>query len=305
MNNQLATLQWTVGSNCDKQLLRLFLRETCQISKRALAEIKFNGGRILLNGQEVTVRSIVHQGDQVTVSLPAETVSRTVQPEKLAVDIVYEDEHLLVINKKAGMATIPSREHPLHTLANAVLGYYAEKGIPATFHAVNRLDKDTSGLLLVAKHRLAHNRLSKLQQAGKLKRYYQAFVEGHLEQVEGTIDAPIGRSSDSIITREVKEDGQRAVTHYAVRSVTGHATLVDIKLETGRTHQIRVHFSHLGHPLLGDELYGGRRDIINRQALHCYRVEFEHPFQQRIIAIEREIPNDMEAITLNEQEEID
>ncbi len=182
MNNQLATLQWIVGSDCDKLLLRLFLRERCQLSKRALADIKFNGGRILLNGQDVTVRAIIRKGDQVMVSLPAETVSPTVQPEAIEIDIVYEDEHVLVINKEAGMATIPSREHPNHTLANAVLGYYKQKEIPATFHAVNRLDKDTSGLLLVAKHRLAHDRLSKLQQDGKLKRYYLALVEGQLER---------------------------------------------------------------------------------------------------------------------------
>ncbi|TWI53282.1 RluA family pseudouridine synthase [Halalkalibacter nanhaiisediminis] len=295
MNNGIATLKWIVGSDCDKQLLRLFLREHCQISKKALAEIKFNGGRIFLNGQEVTVRAMIHEGDQVIIMLPAETVSNAVQPEKVDINIVYEDEHLLVMNKEAGMATIPSREHPHHTLANAVLGYYKEKGIPATFHAVNRLDKDTSGLLVVAKHRLAHDRLSKLQQVGKLKRYYQAIVEGAVAEKEGTIDAPIARSKDSIISREVREGGQRAVTHYKVKATTEHATFVDINLETGRTHQIRVHFSHLGHPLLGDDLYGGILDEMNRQALHCYRVEFEHPFNGKVTTFEQGLPEDMRA----------
>ncbi len=116
-----------------------------------------------------------------------------------------------------------------------------------------------------------------------------------MKEEAGTIDAPIGRSSDSIIAREVREDGQRAVTYYRVKAVMQHATLVDIKLETGRTHQIRVHFSYLGHPLLGDDLYGGGRDAINRQALHCYRVEFQHPFEQKITTIERDVPADMKA----------
>ncbi|NEU29646.1 RluA family pseudouridine synthase [bacterium LRH843] len=292
----MATLRWTVGSNCNKQLLRFFLREQCYISRRALADIKFNGGLILLNGNEVTVRAVVQEGDTVTISLPAEMVSESLSPENIPLHIIYEDEHLLVIHKEAGMPTIPSREHPTHTLANAVLGYYENKKIPATFHAVNRLDKDTSGLLLVAKHRLAHDRLSKLQQAGKVRRFYHAIVEGYLEKNVGTIQAPIGRDESSIIARKVSEDGQYAITHYSVKLTTGEITLVEIELETGRTHQIRVHFSHLGHPLLGDDLYGGKRDRICRQALHCSRIEFEHPFEKRKQEFKLELPHDMKSL---------
>ncbi|MFC0469530.1 RluA family pseudouridine synthase [Halalkalibacter kiskunsagensis] len=296
MSKYLATLKWGVDGSWDNQLLRLFLRDYCQISKRALADIKFNGGLLLQNGNEVTVRTLIKEGDEITVCLPQEKASSSLQPENLELDIVFEDEHLLVINKVAGMPTIPSREHPVHTLANAVLGYYVKKSICATFHAVNRLDKDTSGLLIVAKHRLAHDRLSKLQQEGLLNRFYTAIVMGRIKEGKGTINAPIGRMSNSIITREVRTDGKRAITHYIVRSISDHMTVVDIKLETGRTHQIRVHFSYLGHSLLGDELYGGRRDIMNRQALHCGHIQFQHPFSHRTITVTKGLPADMQNV---------
>ncbi|MFC0557652.1 RluA family pseudouridine synthase [Halalkalibacter alkalisediminis] len=298
MNNYLATLKWGVGAEWDNQLLRLFLREHCQISKRALADIKFNGGLILLNEQEVTVRALIQEGDVVTVCLPTEEASLSVSPEFIDLDIPYEDDHLLVINKRAGMPTIPSREHPSGTLANAILGYYEKVEHPATFHAVNRLDKDTSGLLIIAKHRLAHDRLSNLQKEGKLKRYYTAIVGGCVKSNSGTIDEPIGRDTNSIIARTVREDGKYAVTHYYVKSRSYDKTLVEIKLETGRTHQIRVHFAFIGHPLLGDDLYGGSCEKLKRQALHCHQVEFQHPFDDKILTIHKELPADMKSSLL-------
>lgn len=293
MSNYLTTLEWRVDPDWNNQLLRLFLREHCHISKRALAEIKFNGGLILINNKEVTVRALVQEGDEVTVCLPSEEASLSVSPEFVQLDISYEDDHLLVLNKKAGMATIPSREHPSGTLANAVLGYYKVKEHLATFHAVNRLDKDTSGLLIVAKHRFAHDRLSKLQKEGKLNRYYTAVVSGSIKSENGKIDAPIGRDPNSIIARMVREDGKRAITHFQVISRSTQKTLVKIKLETGRTHQIRVHFAFIGHPLLGDDLYGGSRDHMNRQALHCHQIRFQHPFKNKVITIDSDVPEDM------------
>ncbi|ARK31450.1 RluA family pseudouridine synthase [Halalkalibacter krulwichiae] len=303
MDNYLAKLVWKVVADWDNQLLRLFLRERCQISKRALADIKFNNGLILLNNKEVTVRAIVKKGDEVQIYLPSEQVSASVKPEYHPLSISYEDEHLLVINKKAGMPTIPSREHPGGTLANAVVGYFQEKNHQATFHAVNRLDKDTSGLLIIAKHRLAHDRFSKMQQEGKVKRYYKAIVTGFLKRGEGTINAPIERDPNSIIARQVRMDGKEAITHYRAQVRTSKFSVVEIRLETGRTHQIRVHFSYIGHPLLGDDLYGGSTAMISRQALHCHKVEFEHPFQQSVMTIQEEIPEDMKCIG-NEGEQI-
>ena len=300
MNNYLATLEWRVEEKWDHQLLRRFLREQCHISKRALADIKFNGGLILQNKQEVTVRSNIHIGDIITVCLPTEEVSLSVIPEFIDLDIAYEDDHLLVINKRAGMATIPSREHPSGTLANAILGFYKKKKHQATFHAVNRLDKDTSGLLIIAKHRLAHDRLSNLQKEGRLKRYYTAIVSGYVKNNTDTINAPIGRDSNSIIARMVREDGKSAVTHFYVKARSRDKTVVEIKLETGRTHQIRVHFAFIGHPLLGDDLYGGSCEELKRQALHCHQIEFQHPFEDKVVTIHKELPTDMKRFTFRE-----
>ncbi|WP_346726883.1 RluA family pseudouridine synthase [Bacillus suaedae] len=293
MNKYVAKLSWQVGLSDDGKLLREFLRQTCQISKRGLADIKFNGGLILVNEKEVTVRSVISKGDLVSLYLPTEKVSDTLLAEHIKLDILYEDDHFLVINKKAGMPTIPSRLYTEGTLANAVIGYFNEQQILSTFHAVNRLDKDTSGLLVIAKHRFAHDQLSKCQQDDKLHRYYKAIVHGKLVNKEGIINAPIGRNPESIITRKIREDGKRAITYYETEDVFDEYSLVAIKLETGRTHQIRVHFSSIDHPLLGDDLYGGSKLIMKRQALHCYKVEFTHPFHQRQVIVEADLPEDM------------
>ncbi|GAE32684.1 RluA family pseudouridine synthase [Halalkalibacter hemicellulosilyticus] len=295
MSNFVATFEWVVANDHHK-LLRPFLREECQLSKRGLAHIKFNGGMIMVNGHEATVRSPLQCGDVVTVGLPLEKRSESLDVEHIPLSIIYEDDHFIVVDKVAGMLTIPSREHPNGTLANAILGYYERIGLPTTFHAVNRLDRDTSGLLIIAKHRFAHDRMSDLQNKGKVKRYYQALVHDRVHPPNGTVDAPIGRADDSIITRMVTENGKKAVTHYHTLTQKRNYSLLSIQLETGRTHQIRVHFAYLGHPLLGDDLYGGKRDYISRQALHCNKIEFTHPFIKETVTITSELPKDMKQL---------
>ncbi|MCM3489135.1 RluA family pseudouridine synthase [Alkalihalophilus marmarensis] len=300
-------IQWVVPANVvssnacssinegvnEGMLLRTFLREVNGISKKSLADIKFKGGKILVNQKEVTVRTTIFSGDRVEVYVPPEPKNESLRPECISLDIHYEDDHLLVINKPHGMPTIPSREHPSRTLANAVMGYYESHHIPFTFHAVNRLDRDTSGLLVVAKHGLAHDQLSKGQRAGKLKRYYLALAEGYVQPREGTIHAPIKRRPSSIIERMVAADGQEAITHYKVINTNQAYSEVEINLETGRTHQIRVHFAHLGHPLLGDDLYGGSIELLARQALHCQRVELIHPFTGKYLHFSAPLPKDL------------
>ncbi|WP_062048090.1 RluA family pseudouridine synthase [Bacillus sp. JCM 19034] len=295
MSKFVVTFTWKVERHHQK-VLRQFLREDCQMSKKGLADIKFNGGLITVNGIETTVRSPLQCGDIVTVGLPAERRSGALDVEHIPLSIVFEDDHFIVIDKMAGMSTIPSREHPNGSLANAVLGYYDRIGLTTTFHAVNRLDRDTSGLLIIAKHRFAHDRLSTLQQEGKVKRNYHAIVQGHVNQRKGTIDAPIGRSTDSIITRTVTKNGKRAITHYEVIMHKPHYTLLSIRLETGRTHQIRVHFSYIGHPLLGDDLYGGSKDLILRQALHCSKVTFLHPFTGKEVEVHSPLSEDLASL---------
>lgn len=289
------TFQWVVPKTCHDHLLRDFLREEKQLSRQSLTEIK-RGGSLLVNGDPVTVRALLKEGDEVTVIFPPETRGQGLNSIDLPLDIIYEDEHLLVINKPANLPTIPSIYHPDRSLANAVLFHYDKNNIPCTFHAVNRLDRDTSGLLIVAKHRYAHDLLTKEQKAGKLKRTYLAIVHGHLEDNSGVINAPIGRKEESIIEREVRTDGQQAITNYKVMKRLEEETVVELSLETGRTHQIRVHLAFLGHPLLGDDLYGGQLTKIDRQALHSYQLQFFHPLLEKELNFSIEPPPDMSNI---------
>ncbi|WP_096199069.1 RluA family pseudouridine synthase [Bacillus sp. FJAT-45350] len=288
------SIEWKVNSEDDGKLLRQFLREDKLISKRALADVKFSGGAIFVNGEESTVRRTLVAGDVVLITFPDEVRSTAIRPEEIPLEIIYEDDHFLIVNKPAGMATIPSREHPSGTLANAVLAYYDVIESRSTFHAVNRLDRDTSGIVVIAKHRYAHDLLSRQQKDGRLKRQYLIIAEGQLPEECGTIRAPIGRKDGSIIEREVREDGQHAITHYKVVRRTRAWTVASVKLETGRTHQIRVHFSSIGHPLAGDDLYGGRKNFIERQALHSIETSFYHPFKEKTITLKAPIPIDLE-----------
>jgi 23S rRNA pseudouridine1911/1915/1917 synthase len=242
-----------------------------------LTDIKFSGGAIYINGSEQNVRYRLKEKDVLTVEFPPEIPSSTLLIEDIDLTIVYEDEHVLILDKPPYMPTIPSREHPSGSLANAIMGYYQKQQIKAAVHVVTRLDRNTSGLVLIAKHRYMHHLLSKYQQKGCVKRTYEALAEGRMKEAEGTIIEPIGRKESSIIEREVREDGQYACTHFQVLDQFHDYFHVRIWLETGRTHQIRVHFSYIGHPLLGDDLYGGSMEKFPRQALHCSGLIFNHP----------------------------
>lgn len=285
-------LHWQITAEDNGKLVKDFLKER-EISKTALTDIKFHGGSLLLNGEHVTVRYMLKEGDALTVLFPPELPGENMVREDISLSIVYEDDFLLVINKPAHMSTIPSREHPTGSLANALLFYYEKQQIESTIHIVNRLDRDTSGLLIVAKHRYTHNLFSKQQKLGEIKRTYEAIVHGEIGEAAGTINEPIARKTTSIIEREVSPEGQPAVTHFQVLRRYNQFTHVSVQLETGRTHQIRVHFSHLGHPLLGDDLYGGERVLINRQALHSRQLSFTHPITGEELQFVVDLPGDM------------
>ncbi len=289
------TIEWEVTKSEDNMLLREFVKEK-GISRAALTDIKFKGGNLMVNGMDETVRYMLSRGDKVTVCFPVEKRSEEMVAEDIPLTIIYEDDYVLVVNKPANLPTIPSREHPTGTLANALLYYYDKHCISSTVHVVTRLDKDTSGLLLVAKNRYVHHLLSQQQKEKSVKRIYKAIVHGELVHNKGTIDAPIGRSTTSIIEREVSEDGQDAVTHYEVKKALSDMTLVTVTLDTGRTHQIRVHFAYLGHPLIGDDLYGGKVEKIKRQALHSAELSFYHPFLKRTMNFHAPLPKDMEEL---------
>lgn len=274
--------RFTIQFTCEQsgQILREAIAQY-GISKRALTSIKYDGGKITVNGDEQNVRHCLKQGDHVQIVFPAEQSSEGLIPEYEPLHIVYEDDAVLVINKPPYMNTIPSREHPTGSVANHVLGYYKKQGIQSTIHIVTRLDRDTSGLMCIAKHRHVHHLLSEMQQNGKLHRQYEALVHGHVSSSNVSIVQPIGRKSTSIIEREVRADGQFAHTTLKTLRHFQHdgeaMSHIRLKLLTGRTHQIRVHCAHIGHPLVGDELYGGSRLHLPHQALQCVSLAFYHP----------------------------
>ncbi|MGE7872136.1 RluA family pseudouridine synthase [Bacillus paramycoides] len=287
------TLKWTIQSVAEGILVREFLK-TKGISKAALTDIKFHGGAIEVNGEHASVRHKLQAGEELQVFFPVEERSEGMIAENIPLCIVYEDDAVLVMNKEAYMSTIPSREHPSGSVANALLYHYDKQHLASTVHIVTRLDRDTSGLMLIAKNRFVHHLLSKQHQQKGVKRTYEAIVHGMILEEVGTIDAPIGRKADSIIERTVCEDGQRAVTHFKVMESFPNKTRVALELETGRTHQIRVHMAHIGHPLLGDDLYGGQRDVMKRQALHSTSLTFYHPILEKEVTFTSSIPDDMQ-----------
>lgn len=277
--------------------VKVFLKSH-EISKGLLSKIKFKGGGIWVNGVERNAIHMLEIGDKVEVEIPNETPHETLTPVLFDLDILYEDDHFLVLNKPYGYASIPSMNHT-STIANFIKGYYVKNQYPnQRVHIVTRLDRDTSGVMLFAKHGYAHARLDKQLQRKTIEKRYYALVhgKGKLEQ-KGEIIAPIARDEDSIITRRVHQSGKYAHTSYEIVEQFGDIYLVDIRLHTGRTHQIRVHFSHIGFPLLGDDLYGGSLDYgIERQALHCHRLVFTNPYLGEELVIESPLPDDFERV---------
>ncbi|WP_034550764.1 RluA family pseudouridine synthase [Carnobacterium funditum] len=285
---------WIYESS-EKQQVKTFLR-TKGISRGLLAKIKFQGGKIEVNHREENAVYYLEDKDQVDITIPDEKGYDTTMPIDIPIDIIYEDAHFLIVNKPYGVASIPSKVHPKGTMANRVKGYYVrENYIDQVIHIVTRLDRDTTGLMLFAKHGYAHALLDKELKLKQLHKKYVALVTGKItDELHGKIEAPIGRPEDSIIRRIVHPKGKTALTEYWVKERYNQATLVDVQLHTGRTHQIRVHFAHIGFPLMGDDLYGGEKnEWIKRQALHCRELDFIHPFTHKKIVLEADYPEDI------------
>ena len=236
-------------------------------------------------------------GDRLLVRIQETESSRNIPPVCAPLSIVYEDEDLIVVNKPAGMPIHPSLNNYTNSLANALAWYYQQQGKPFIFRCCNRLDRDTSGLTVVAKHLVSGNILSTMTKKKEVRREYLAVVRGHIVPESGTISAPLARKGGTIIERVVDFDrGEPAVTHYRlVREANGHS-LVALQLETGRTHQIRIHLKHLGFPLVGDYLYNPDMEYISRQALHSFRLSFPHPITGEAMDFTAPLPEDMRNI---------
>ncbi|MCD5324670.1 MULTISPECIES: RluA family pseudouridine synthase [Pontibacillus] len=288
-------MKYIVDQQHDGMLVRDYLYHVRAFSRRMIKVIKYDEG-ILLNNSAVTVRARVRAGDELFIQFPPEERGPHLAPVHKPISILYEDEDVVVLNKPAALATIPSVHHLNDTLANRLMAYYDDHQIPFTFHVVTRLDRDTSGIVLVAKNRFVHSLLAKVQEEGAVRRTYHAIVEGHLDEGKGTIDASIDRAPGSIIERCVTDTGKRAITHYEVVKKQRDTTLVKVRLETGRTHQIRVHFDYIGHSLRGDPLYNGVNVGIERHALHCSSIQFPLPSTGEEVCIEAPLPPDMESL---------
>ncbi len=266
-----------------------FLRHHIGISLTNWRKLK-QTGTLLVNHQSISINHIVCPGDTITVNWLQDC---TIVPSALPLTIRYEDPYLLIIDKPAGMLVHPTTSEHLATLANAVMYYYQTKQLPYGFHPVHRLDRNTSGLVLIAKlphiqHLLSRNEIK------NINRQYVALASGIILPIEGTIHAPIARHPDSIIERIVDPGGQDATTCYKVIEHLHNVSLVELTLLTGRTHQIRVHLSHIDHPLLGDDLYGGSTDLIARQALHATTLDFTHPVTKETIHVTSPLPMDLQ-----------
>ncbi|MHC1695422.1 MAG: RluA family pseudouridine synthase [Eubacteriales bacterium] len=294
-------------------LLRSFIKKKLGLSARQLTRLKNHPSGIMLDGQRVTVRQILAQGQTLTLALEDESSSPTIVPQGDVPPIVYEDEDIIVLDKPAGMTSHPSRGHYSTSLANALAAYFEAKDTPFVFRAVNRLDKDTTGLVVVAKNALSAHHLSLDMREGRIKKSYLALLEGDLSKADvkainerfegvggslcfdgrdGYIDAGIKRCGESIITRQIASDGKKSLTRFTLLGA-GEVSLVRCYPQTGRTHQIRVHFSSIGYPLLGDDLYGAIGGRMDRQALHCEQIILLHPSHGGTLTLRAPVPEDM------------
>lgn len=263
-------------------------------SKQNFTDLKKMPESILVNGKWFYLKQTLHAGDVLTVHIKETESSEHIPPMQLPLDIIYEDEDIIVINKAAGMPIHPSMNNYKNSLANGLAWYFQNQGKAFIFRCTNRLDRDTSGLTVIAKHMLSSNILSGMAVRKEIRREYLAIVRGHVMPSAGTINAPLSRKPGSIIERTVDfENGETAVTHYQVAEEKNGHSLVSLILETGRTHQIRIHMKYLGFPLVGDYLYNPDMEYIKRQALHSHRLTFRHPISGEIMDFTAPLPDDM------------
>lgn len=294
--NQLGQISkvFLADSSMNGKILKDVLRHRLMISRKLLAEVKFQGGALFLNGKDATVSDTVYAGDEIKVRFPAEEVSSSIKVNHKPLFIRYEDDWCIVIDKPAGLLSIPNETYENDSVAGRIVGYYRRCGHPATFHPVTRLDRQTSGLMLIAKDRHSHSVFMKQQAAMLIKKEYVAVTLPGFPWLAMTIDAPIARHPDSIIERKIDSEGQQAKTRFVKQFDNEAGSLIRCKLETGRTHQIRVHLAFAGWPILGDGLYnnGVAEPVHNRTLLHANVLSWKDPLTDKWKEVHAVLPED-------------
>ena len=295
MSAQYLTLNITPG--LAGMEVNTLLRRHLGLSGTVLRRVKWLEDGITLDGARVHVRVRVTEGQTLSVRLTDPVPTSGVIPAEGPLDIVYEDADLIVVNKAPGVLVHPGHGHFDDTLGNYLMWHYAQAGDESDFHPVHRLDKGTSGLVVIAKHAHGQEKLKNQLHTGDFRRVYLAVCDGAPPEPSGTVDAPIGQAEGSLTAREVRTDGKPARTRYKVLQGYGPRSLVELELETGRTHQIRVHMAHIGCPLTGDFLYGAEnRALISRPALHSAHLELTHPITGERLTFDAPLPDDMRAL---------
>ena len=292
----MAKYEHTVTSEESGLTINQILRKNYKFSSRFRTKMKYQS-LVDLNGTPTPGYIKPGVGDVIGVRLPDETSDFL--PEDIPLDIIYEDDDLIIINKQAGIIVHPTKGHPEHTIANAVMKYMEDSGQSFKVRFANRIDMDTTGIIIVAKNANAQNDLASQMRRNTVVKKYYALVEGNIAEDHFTVELPVGRPDQVSIRRAVMyEGGKDAYSEFNVierfpSKDYGDHTLVEVILHTGRTHQIRVHLSHLGHPIAGDELYDGVTYLIKRQALHAYYIEFDHPITRERVNFETDLPEDI------------
>ncbi|MGR3741496.1 RluA family pseudouridine synthase [Companilactobacillus sp. DQM5] len=288
--------KWVVKKE-DKKIVRSFLKQK-NFSSSQISKIKNHDGQIFVNKKERYLNYSMPVGATIIVKLPTEIGSKKIKAITGDLDIKFEDDFYLIVSKPSGLASLPARKKESATMANYIKAYLQQKGEESdAVHVVTRLDRDTSGLMIFAKNSFSHSLISKKLHSNDFTKQYIAVVENSFNSLEKSeINLPIGISDDFYMKRIVSGNGKKSLTKYTIMENFDNGSVAKINLITGRTHQIRVHFSAIGHPLYGDELYGGSMQLIKRQALHCFRLKFIHPITKEIVDVNSHLPSDIESL---------
>lgn len=288
-------LEYIVKANDNYKIVKDVLISNFKVSHRLLITLKKENS-IFLNNSPTFIYKIIKPGDKISISFDYEEDNSNIVPKKMNLDIIYEDECYLVINKPFGIPVHPSVLHYDDSLSNGIAYYFNSINLKKKIRPVIRIDNNTSGLVIFAKNEYVQECLIRQMENNTFKKEYIAIVEGLIDNKKGTINAPIARKENSIIERCVSKNGSHSITHYEVleeKQINNiPISIIKCILETGRTHQIRVHMSYINHPLIGDDLYNGNKELLDRQALHSHKISFIHPITNKIVNYEASLPRD-------------